>query len=376
MVTLIKRYMETKISAIVFILGTTSFVLITNFTEILFGLANFQNMVSNYTSTSVYRILFEILTLETINFNYNSFIAIIFDALGFFTAGMFLLFIDYFENESISSTKLVLYIGSGIGYIIAACFAIGIDEIKIDPQFRAFVALAEFYFSLIVFFFLVYVILSCFRSIENVKHFAYDSTQLKQLFFMQLVIIFYYVVPLICIVTTRILSNILVLPDDVYLLIYVIISRMGVVLGNLILWRVYALTPRVAFLQPQRTHKLYVIADTGLLICSFNFRGREEEDTPLLAGGLSAMKSLLKEAVGASSDIYTIKFRELELMVRSYNEFDVLLITERASYFLHKAIEVFADTFRKSYDLSDTSIINRAQFSNADILVKKAFGLE
>lgn len=376
-VSLTQRYIETKVPAILFLLGTTLFVLISDIVELIFAMANFENLVSNYASTSIFQILFEIMTLNNLVFNYLSVLTIIFETLGLVTAGLFLLFIEYFAKENISVTKMSVYTGSVIGYIIASFFMLSIETITLNPSFRLLLALTQIFVSQVVLFFLLYVIITCLRSIEHVKPFAWDSVQIRQLFFMQLVIIFYYVVPVICVVSIRIFSNIVNLSDDFYLLIYVIIPRTSLLLGSLVLWWVYALSPRVAFLQAQKMYKLYVVTDSGALAYSFDFRKEIKDDiSELLSAGLNALKAMIRQAVGASSDVATVKFKEREIIVRTYDHFDLFLITENASNFLHKAMDSFGEAFRNSYDLSDTTILNRTQFKDAEILVKKAFGLD
>ena len=95
----------------------------------------------------------------------------------------------------------------------------------------------------------------------------------------------------------------------------------------------------------------------------------------LLSGGITAIKSLLKEAVGTSSDIVAIRFKEKELMVRSHSNFGIFLIVDRTSSFLRRAMDSFGNEFAQKFQINELELIDETKFKEVDSLIKKNFGL-
>ncbi|MFW9995532.1 MAG: hypothetical protein ACFFD4_26075 [Candidatus Odinarchaeota archaeon] len=361
LVTLVKRYSQTRVIATLFLIIVMILMLVGGIIEISVSLINFDNLAANFQFLSVPNVVFNI--------------------LGIITAGIFLLFIDYFENESISTARLAIFAGVTMGHIGNSLTLIGInlETVVLDPVYGTVTDLAILIFPIFVPFFLVYVVVSSFLSIKAIKRFALDELQLKQLTNMQLAIILFYGVTTLSLSVASQFGRGGVLPDDLILVLMVIIPRSSVAIGCFVLLRAYAMTTRTAFLQPQRMHKLIVISKAGLPLYSFSFRQTgEETDTLLLSGGISAIKSLLKEAIGTTSEIKAMKFKEIEIMVSSFEQYGVFLIVDRPSNFLLEAIENFGMSFHQKYKeiLEDLSILEESQFKEADDLIKKAFGLE
>ncbi len=352
--------MQTKVLATVFLLAAIGLLFIANVIEISMAVINFDNLTVNYVQVSLIR---------------NP---AIFNLLGIFTAGMFLLFIDYFENENISATRLAIYSSICVGHLVNLSIVIGLDPetIKLDPSLGFLTTVVGITILLGLPIFSIYVSISCLRSIAAVKKYAFDLTQIRQLNQLSLTIILYYVVTLVFLISGSLLNQNEMLSDDLFIILFVILPRSSQIAGSLLLWYAYAMSTRTAFLQPQRMHRLLIIARTGVPLYSFNFRKEiEGTDSILLSGGITAIKSLLKEAVGTSSEIVAIRFKEKEIMVRSYSNFGIFLIVDRTSNFLRRAMDSFGNEFAQQFQINELELIDETKFKDADSLIKKNFGL-
>lgn len=349
---LAKRYVETRVKAVLWLLGAILFTVLSTSVELVHALLNIKGLGDYYKDSSGF----------------------LFSFLGIITAGIFLLFIDYFENERISPVKLAISSSASVGYFFpTAVFLLNPD---FNPESEG-IGIVIFIASYILPFFLVYVVASSYRSIGNVKRYATAEDQIRQLNLLLIVIGLYYGVTFVLGFAN---SQLFDFGDnsDLILLFNVVLPRSSITAGSLILFFAYARTPKVAWLQPQRMDQLLVISKHGLPIFSHAFRKLPTDDdgSILLSGGLVAIRSLLKEAIGSSSDIIAIKFVEKEIMVVTRENFGVFLITDRASSFLHSALVSFANDFLSNYGqfLSGNQVIQSDDFDSAVILVKETFG--
>jgi hypothetical protein len=324
-------------------------------------------LISNIIEISSILVNFDSLSLENLRAS-----DIYFNVLGIITAGLILLFFSYFENERIPALRLVIYLTAASNFIVSASNYIGVDNIDYNPDYGLLAEIANGLANVVLIPFLLYVAISCSNSISSVKNFVYDQTQLRQLNVLQGVIIFYYVNT----VVLRTFSNVFFNNETLLFFFSSILPRISVIIGSILLLNAYAFSKRVAFLQPQRMHQLVIVNDFGLPLFSFNFRLKDQNraDEYLFSGGLTAINSLLKEAIDTTSDIKSIKFTDVEIMVNRRDNFGVFLIVDRPSNFIRNALVTFANEFANNYDTSG-EIIEKNQFKGADNLVKKTFGL-
>ena len=161
--TLIIRYKQTKVLATVFLLAAIALLFIANVIEITLAVINFDNLKVSYIQISPIK---------------NP---AIFNLLGILTAGMFLLFIDYFENENISATRLAIYSSICVGHLVNLSIVMGLDPetIKLDPSLGFLTTIVGITILLGLPLFSIYVSISCLRSIATVKKYAFDLTQIR-----------------------------------------------------------------------------------------------------------------------------------------------------------------------------------------------------
>lgn len=300
---------------------------------------------------------------------------ILMGVFGFSSAGMFLLFIDYFENERMSTNRVALFIGSLCSYIVGVSILTVLSSSVIDTEMFDFLNML---ILLIAPFFLVSVTIIGCRVLQNCKAYAYDDKHRQQLTLMQLSLICFFLFTSIYITVYNLVLPYLELPPDQVQIFLVVPQDISLSVGAVLLWLAYARSSRVAFLQSQRMHKLIVVNYAGLPIFSYDFLSVEHSiDDTLISGGITAVSSLFGESLGVSSGIDSISLEGIEMMMENYEKFAVILFTERISGFLKKAITEFGSNFDTKYShlISDGGV-DVSSFVGTEILVEQAFGLE
>ncbi|MHA2231518.1 MAG: hypothetical protein ACXAB4_03405, partial [Candidatus Hodarchaeales archaeon] len=149
---------------------------------------------------------------------------------------------------------------------------------------------------------------------------------------------------------------------------------------------IYALNKEVMYLQPQQLYSLLIIENSGLPLFNFNFRYRDaetdkpEDDRPvdvvLTAGALKAITSFLKEAVGGQEEIREIITVDRIIIAKAGNGYFSVLISDRASSFVHQALSQFTATFDKEYGHHIQNFMGKTDvFAGVDQLVAAGFGI-
>ncbi|MFW9991719.1 MAG: hypothetical protein ACFFD4_06640 [Candidatus Odinarchaeota archaeon] len=366
-VTLFIRYRQTKIPVILLLLFNSIVGVFSYSAEMLSIITNYQ-LVSS---------------VEYFSSNFYTASNLIFQGLGLISACMILLFIDYFANESFSHSRLAISVGVVTGYTVSVFFMLGLSDSVtgnlgdyLDPVYGFLIPLTMVLSTLGTAVFLLYVFASGYRSIESVKTYAIGSEQKKQLSLMQVALLFYYVVTVLSISFISFFLSSDPVPYELGFIFLNIIPRASVMIGDVLLWITYARSTSASFLQPQRMDTLLVIKKTGIPVYTHDFRVKQETDSILLSGGITAIKSLLKEAVGTATEIVSIKFLDKELLVSSRKEFGAFLIVDRPSRFLVKALTNFSQEFEEEYSkvLAD-DLVDSTAFQGAEKLVRAAFGV-
>ncbi len=300
--------------------------------------------------------------------------AILMGVFGFSSAGMFLLFIDYFENEQMSTNRVALFIGSLCSYIVGVSILTVLSSSVIETEMFDFLNMLVL---LIAPFFLVSVTIIGCKVLQNCKSYAYDNKHRQQLTLMQLSLMCFFLFTSIYIIGYNLVAPYLGLAPDQVQLFLAIPQDISISVGAVLLWLAYARSTRVAFLQSQRMHKLIVVNYAGLPIFSYNFLGVEHSiDDTLISGGITAVSSLFGESLGVSSGIDSISLEGIEMMMENYDKFAVILFTERISGFLKKAIIEFGSNFDTKYSHLIDDGVDVSSFTGTEILVEQAFGLE
>ncbi len=348
---LVIRYIQTRIISILLLLGCFCLFLITGIFDLGITLVNFENLYEKEIETGLTR-------------------GFIISTLGIMSAGFFLLFIDYFENEKISTLRLILVIAAISNYFTTSLVYY---ELYSNTNDVSTITISAGFMNLLFMMFLPYVLLSAFFSLQKVKRFSYDQSQKKQLLYLQLANFCYY----FCTILFFTVAGIVRSSEELFLLLNIFLSRGAILIGTVFIGRAYMMSDRVAFLQPQSMRRLIVINKVGLSMFSYDFtKGSQEVQANLLSGAFSALSALLSEATGASSGVTGIKFREEEIILSLTENFGVILMVDRPSKFLKTAVKNFTNEFRDTYgEAVEDLVVDMNTFKDANILVEKTFGL-
>jgi hypothetical protein len=152
-------------------------------------------------------------------------------------------------------------------------------------------------------------------------------------------------------------------------------------LGLTCLAILYGRNKEPIYLQPQQLYSLIVIQSTGLPLFTFQFkRGEPSEDDVdpgLTAAALTAITSFFKDAVGSTEEFREITTADKIVIAKAGDGFFSVLVSERASSFVHLALTQFTAIFNKEYSSALENFTgNLEDFKGAERAVVPAFGME
>jgi hypothetical protein len=362
-----KRWNTTRITVVAILCGFYLLYLIFVMVEFALILFNFNDPVLFYLQEGV--------------------IINLFPFLGGVSAGFFLLFIDYFVTDKVSSIHTGIY-GAFLGAFILniiyqMIFPGSIDERNIIviqqggvDMYSIILLLLNFLFStnFPVTYFVIYVLIISSVSLFKIKKLIQDEAQKKQVMFMQLTIVFYYFFTMVFIVTAYQLEDLF----DPNMLVFVrhLAPHISVIIGSMMMYQAYAKAP-TGFLQFQRIEKLMVINRSGLLLYSYTFdeEARSDAKDLLLSGGVFAVMTLFSEMI-KTKNIRMIHFQNSRIMLSHHDNFVVFLVVDKITGFLWSALESFTNMFNLKYGPEDQelAIVPKSLFEDTNILLKLAFG--
>jgi hypothetical protein len=368
MLLLLRRWRETKVKAVGILFGAYFLSLIFLSTEFWIFFLNANNPIQYY------------LQEENV-------LVSLFPYFGGITAGFFLLFIDFFEKEHISPIHAAIY-GVFIGaFILNILHHLLIPDLILQlssfnsnagaPSFNLGLTMLQFLITtnFPAAYFVIYVVIITLVKLTRIKKTMSDTEQKRQIFLMQLTIIFYYCFTLITVVISYQLSEFL--EPDILILLRHIIPHLGVIAGGVMIFQAYIRAP-VGFLQYQRVEKLLVVNKAGLLLFSYDFDyfGKQEADRDLLiSGGVFAILNLFTEMI-QTKNVTMIRFQDKHIALSYHESFLVILIAERITGFLWNAIDSFGRMFNLKYgsEQLELAVVPKAIFDDAVNLVDIAFG--
>ena len=138
----------------------------------------------------------------------------------------------------------------------------------------------------------------------------------------------------------------------------------------------YSQSNQIAFLQPQRVETLIIINNAGLPLFRYeSTKSLSEDDTLLVSGAITAVKALMADTFGVSSDIKGIQFQNKEIIFKINKEIAFVLITEQNTNFLTSA-ELKSSLFPLKLLISLLNLLLKdlAKISKAEDLTRKIFG--
>jgi hypothetical protein len=154
------------------------------------------------------------------------------------------------------------------------------------------------------------------------------------------------------------------------------------IVGFVCLAIIYGINKEPIYLQPQQLYSLMVVQSTGLPLFAFQFKRSEssestEVDPGLTAGALTAITAFLREAVGGKEAFREIVTEDRIILAKTGDGFISVLVSERASAFVHLALTRFTKTFIKDYGTYVEKFTgNLEDFEGAEKVVASTFGIE
>jgi hypothetical protein len=366
--TLWKRWNTTRITVVAVLCGFYLMYLIFIMIEFALILFNFNDPVYFYLQ--------------------EGFIVNMFPFFGGVSAGFFLLFIDYFVTDKVSAVHTSVYgafLGAFLLNIIYQMLFPGI----IDPEniqavqqgWNAYAVLLLFMNILFTTnfpatYFVIYVLIISMASLYKIKKLIQEDLQKRQVFLMQLTIIFYYFFTMILIVGAYQFEDLFY--PDMLVFIRHLAPHISVIIGSSMMYQAYAKAP-TGFLQFQRIEKLMVINRSGLLLYSYTFDEdtRSDAQDVLLSGGVFAVLTLFSEII-KTKNIRMIHFQDNKIMLSHHDNFIVFLVVNNITKFLWSALDSFSNMFNLKYgpEEQEISVVPKCLFEDANILLNLAFGLQ
>ncbi len=136
--------------------------------------------------------------------------------------------------------------------------------------------------------------------------------------------------------------------------------------------------PFYVYLLPIKINKIVVLKDSGTLLYSVKV-GKEnicEIEDVLFSGTITALKQILTETTGSSSELKKVSFRDKKMIVAEEKNSGVvtLIICDSESYMLQTATKQFNDAFCNQFrTVLDTFDGSLSIFDEATTLVKRIF---
>ncbi|MFQ5978342.1 MAG: hypothetical protein ACE5OZ_09460 [Candidatus Heimdallarchaeota archaeon] len=209
---------------------------------------------------------------------------------------------------------------------------------------------------------------------DSLRH-AIDSTQIQQIQRMRAGIIMSFFVGMVFAIPGYVAAS----WDQLELSIWfaMILAWIPSIIGVLLLILSYLSAQQIAFLQPQRVDSLIVIHKSGLPLLEYGFRPDIiEKEVSLVSGAITAVKTLMAEAFGVSTDIERIIFQDRHILLVIKEQVAFILITGRTSLFLVHALDSFSKIFCQRFQQSIAKFSGSiSEFGDAIPDLRVAFGL-
>ena len=370
-ILIFRRWRTSKIPVVAVLGGFYVLFLLFIGIEVLVLIINFNNVLEFYIQE-------------------QNLVSTLFPFFGGISGGFFLLFIDYFENEHISPFHSSIY-GIFLGaFILNALYLLLFPEIisagskitefaDLEGLISIIVTIVQFLYStnFPAPYFVFYVLAVTLITLQRIKKLVDNPERKKQIFYLQMTIIFYYCNTALIIIFVYQFSAFM--DPSLYVLLRYFVPHANTIFGSFFIYKAYVRAP-MGLLQFQRMEKLMVISRSGLLYYSHDFEtlksDNPERDDILLSGGIFAILTLFSEMI-ESENIRTISFQNKVIMLAQREQFIVFLVVDRISSYLWSALESFTNMFNLNYGLEDQdyTIVPKNIFEDADKLLKVAFAI-
>lgn len=169
--------------------------------------------------------------------------------------------------------------------------------------------------------------------------------------------------------------NIILGQKNIFDIIVVAIQIAGLVVMSLPI----IFSQSVFFMQSRKVTQLVVINKDGIPVFEFDFEKEQDFcDETLLNEAYKSISGIMKEGEISCQQLKAMNYGELQIMLEVREDFAVLLIVDKPTLFLNKALESFADDFSNIFPKN--AKLNQLRFQKlkftAEKMIQKNFGLE
>jgi len=371
LLSLLSRWRKTRIPVIGILVSLyISFIAFVGF-EFFFYLVNFETVIEFYLSG-------------------ENIISFLFPFYGGISAGVFLLFIEFYRKDRVSPLRASIY-GAFLGaFIFNMIFYLLFPEVSITNSGSSiqnitnlstlFLSVVQILFStnFPAAYFVGYVIIDTLLSLQKSKRKIHSRMEKKLILMLQFAIIFFFFFPMILVVTAEVFRN--NASSELLFFLQHLAPHISVFIASLLIYRSYIKAP-LGLLQFHRLQKLIVINKAGLLLFSYDFdqsdgtRNNKVERDVLFSGGVLAVLTIFKEMI-ETTDIELIKFQEEIVMLSNNENFIIFLVADHESRFLWSALHGFTRIFTLKHgsEAEELTVVPNYIFEDTGDLIKLTFG--
>ena len=162
-------------------------------------------------------------------------------------------------------------------------------------------------------------------------------------------------------------------------IIFDIIINLLQVTGLVILSLPIIFSQSVFFMQSRKVSRLIVINKDGTSVFEFFFEHKLDLcDQNMLEEAFEAISTIMANQGISCQELKSMNFGDIQLMIEIRNNFAALLIVDRPTLFLNKALETFANDLQNIYpDEAELNQIKTQKLKfTAEKMIQKNFGLE
>ncbi len=369
--SLLSRWRKTRIPVIGILfslyIGFFAFVCF----EFFFYLVNFETVISFY-------------------LNGENIISFLFPFYGGISAGVFLLFIEFYRKDRVSPLRASIY-GAFLGaFIFNMIFYLLFPEISITDSSSSiqnindlgilFLSVVQILFStnFPAAYFVGYVIIDTLLSLQKSKRKVHKGIEKRLILMLQFAIIFFFFFPMMLVVFAEVFGN--KMTSEIIFFLQHLAPHISVIIASLLIYRSYVKAP-LGLLQFHSLKKLIVINKSGLLLFSYDFdqsdgtQNNKVERDVLFSGGVLAVLTIFKEMI-ETTDIEMIKFQEEIVMISNNSNFIVFLVADHESRFLWSALHGFSRVFNLKHgsEAEELTVVPNYVYEDTADLIKLTFG--
>lgn len=304
----------------------------------------------------------------------------LFPFFGGLSAGFYLFFIDYFENERFNPIYTSIFGFFLGGFFVNIMFRIFFPDFFSSLASNQLEGILPILLKVLMTtnfpatYFVIYVTIVALVNLQKIKKQVEIVKQKRQIYMLQITILCYYLYTTVTVVIGYLFSSFLT-PDQIVFFRH-FAPHLGVITGSVVIYHTYIQAP-VSFLQFQKIEKLLVINSKGLLLFSYDFRTKSESERDLLlSGGIYAIQNMFSEMVNPQN-LTMIEFQDYQVALYYHEKFLALLVADKITSYLWSALTSFSNMFNLNFgsDINkELSLVPQSIFEGAKSLIDLSFG--